>query len=277
MREFPIVQQATVLVAKNFNNYLAEKSLLDEINDAFGLHVRPLSPASAWLYTCRRMNRRKYGIGNIAITGRKDVGYAVYADGVLIARAVLVGEEVVITKNSSDPEVDLICKNILEVYDHLLNFVTTEKISEVASLFFRQRGATPLRPQRGDFYLLRDTEELRDFIQLVEERNLNRELYPHCFILTKIDVTTVDVLRRSIAERIASLEARYEELKAAKKDARTLISDVKAMQISIENLGDLLLDDLEIRLYKRKLESLLKKAERLAEKAKKGIYRRKVL
>jgi len=287
MKEFEITQKETILVAKNFNGYIADKSLLEELNKTFGLNVKPLSPSSAWLYTRRRMARRKYEIGEIAITGSEKVGYAVFADGILIARVVLAGEELIVSPEYP-PElgdkryiIDTVVADLESVYQMLLNKVTTEKITEVTSLFFRKQGATPLRPQRGDFYLLRDTEELRRFMNMVEEANLNRSACPHCFIVTKLDRSTIDVLRTSIRERLSALESRLRQAAQQRRDSeslyRNIINDAKDFLVALENLGIYLLTTSEIENFRTRIGEIIRRAEEERKKlAGRSVYRRRV-
>jgi hypothetical protein len=287
MKEFEVTQKETILVAKNFNGYIADRTLLEELNKTFGLNVKPLSSSSAWLYTRRRMARRKYEIGEVVISGNEKVGYVVLADSILIARAVLAGEELIVSPEYP-PEledkhhiIDTVVADLENVYQMLLNRVTTEKITEVTSLFFRKQGATPLRPQRGDFYLLRDTQELRRFMNMVEEANLNRRACPHCFIVTKLDRSTIDVLRTSIRERLSSLESRLRQAAQQKKDSestyRNIINDARDFLVAIENLGIYLLTEAEIENFKARIGEIIKRAESERKKlAGRGVYRRRV-
>jgi hypothetical protein len=288
MKEFEVAQRETVLVAKNFESYQADRELIERINREFGFRFKPLSASSAWLFTRRRMTRRKYPLlGEISITGRDESGYSIFASGIRVARAVLAGEELIVSLEPPSTlteeelqEAEQIVRDTKAVYEKLLTKITTEKISEITSRIFASFGATPLRPKRGDFYLLRDTERLRRFIEMVEEANENRELNPHSFIITKIDRSTIDVLRSSLSEKVVQLEERVDRLsqQAPATSIRGVIGDAKDLLVGLQELGSYLLSDSEVSALARRLRSVISKAERKLEAQKrKGVYNRRVL
>jgi len=281
VKEFEITQKETLLVAKNFENYKADVSLLKEINRLFGFRFRPPTPEGAWLYTRRRMERRTYDFGDARIVGNEEVGYSLFLGELRVARIVLAGSELVIAPDyeavavKERPIVEQALKDLRNIYDTLLNKITTEKISEITSRVFSFLGAVPLRPRRGDFYLLRDLKKLRTFIELVEGANENRELNPHSFIVTKIDRTTVDVLRTSLFEKIAMLENRLANKDAKASTYRSVISDANDLLVSLQNLGSYLLEETEINACIKRINAVIKKAKKLEQRSR-GVYRRKV-
>lgn len=280
MKSFAVTQGETVLATKNFSSYLAEVSLLGEVAKGFKLKVKPVGSSAALRFMIRRMERRNYELGKVSITGRKEVGYSIFVDGIRVGTCFLVGSELIVEGDYSQvsdedtDQVNSILADVKNIYRILTTRVTTEKITDVVNSYFRKVGATPLRPERGDFYLLKDTPDLRRFVQLIEDRNLNKAVNPHCFILTKVDETTISVLRHTIKVRLESLKRRISLREDNLSKYRSVIQDVRDFRKAVEVLGTYLLTDGEKAALLVDLADIEAKAKRMFKKlnARKGKF-----
>jgi hypothetical protein len=268
---FTLAQEKTLLVAKNFKNYLAELELLKVLEKKFGIKTKPYSPEAAFRIVRGRklLNREYKPLGKVTFTGDSDVGYAIYAGGKRIGRLVLVEEELVFQreKNLESAEVKAVkrlFKDIKDLYHKTLNFVITEKITEITNYFFRKLGMLPLRPERGDFYLLEDSERLRNFMKTVESMNLSSEA--PCFILLKLEASTIEVIKLSVQERLRSLWKRLESPGKSACFFNNIIIEAQSLLKGLSTVGRYIFTDEERKSFEKQFDLLIKTAKKGGEK-----------
>ncbi|GAB6075193.1 hypothetical protein [Desulfurobacterium crinifex] len=271
--DFSVAQGKTVLVAKNFKNYLANLELLKTLEKKFGIKAKPYSPEAAFRIVRGRklLNREYRPLGKVTFMGDKDVGYAIYAGGKRIGRAVLIEGELLLHREKDlEPEesraVDKLFEDIQSLYHRTLNFVVTEKITEVTNHYFKKLGMLPLRPERGDFYLLEDSEKLRDFMKTVEDMNLSTGA-PPCFILLKLEPSAIEVIRLSVQERLRSLWKRLESPGESVCFFNNILIEAKSLLKGLSTVGRYIFTDEEREIFQNELKLLTKTAE---EKSKRG-------
>jgi len=124
--DFSVAQDKTVLVAKNFKNYLANLELLKTLERKFGIKTKPYSPEAAFRIVKGRklLNREYRPLGKVTFMGDKDVGYAIYAGGKRIGRAVLIESELLLHREKDlEPEeskaVDKLFEDIQSLYHRI--------------------------------------------------------------------------------------------------------------------------------------------------------------
>jgi hypothetical protein len=271
--DFSVAQDKTILVAKNFKNYLADLKLLKILEERFDIKTKPYSPEAAFRIVRGRklLNREYRPLGKVTFMGNKDIGYAIYAGGKRIGRAVLIEGELLLQKerdlkSEESRAVNKLFEDIQNLYQRTLNFVVTEKITEVTNYYFKKLGMLPLRPERGDFYLLEDSEKLRDFMKTVESMNLSTGA-PPCFILLKLEPSAVEVIRLSVQERLRSLWKRLESPGESACFFNNVLIEAKSLLKGISTVGRYIFTNEERDIFQKEFKLLIKTAK---EKSKRG-------
>jgi len=271
--DFSLAQDKTVLVAKNFRNYLATLELLKVLEEKFGIKTKPYSPEAAFRIVRGRklLNREYKPLGKVTFAGDKDVGYAIYAGGKRIGRAALVEGELLLQREKDlEPEelraVHKLFEDIRDLYHRTLDFVVTEKITEIANFYFKKLGMLPLRPERGDFYLLEDSEKLRDFMKTIEDMNLSSGA-PPCFILLKLEPSAIKLVRLSVQERLSSLWKRLESPGESACFFNNIVIEARSLLRGLSTVGKYIFTDEERETFQGELKLLIKTAK---EKSKRG-------
>jgi hypothetical protein len=271
--DFSVAQDKTILVAKNFKNYLADLKLLKILEERFDIKTKPYSPEAAFRIVRGRklLNREYRPLGKVTFMGNKDIGYAIYAGGKRIGRAVLIEGELLLQKerdlkSEESRAVNKLFEDIQNLYQRTLNFVVTEKITEVTNYYFKKLGMLPLRPERGDFYLLEDSEKLRDFMKTVESMNLSTGT-PPCFILLKLEPSAVEVIRLSVQERLRSLWKRLESPGESACFFNNVLIEAKSLLKGISTVGRYIFTNEERDIFQKEFKLLIKTAK---EKSKRG-------
>jgi len=271
--DFSLAQDKTVLVAKNFRNYLATLELLKVLEEKFGIKTKPYSPEAAFRIVRGRklLNREYKPLGKVTFAGDKDVGYAIYAGGKRIGRTVLVEGELLLQeeKDLESEELKAVHKlfeDIRNLYHRTLNFIVTEKITEIANFYFKKLGMLPLRPERGDFYLLEDSEKLRNFMKTIEDMNLSSEA-PPCFILLKLEPSAIKLVKLSVQERLSSLWKRLESPGESACFFNNIVIEARSLLKGLSTVGKYIFTAEEREIFQSELKLLIKTAK---EKSKKG-------
>lgn len=265
--DFSTAQEKTVLVAKNFRNYLASLELLEVLKEKFGIKTTPYSPEAAFRIVRGRklLNREYRPLGTVTFTGNSEMGYAIFAGGKRIGRAVLIEGELLLHREKDlEPEelkaVDRLFEDIQNLYHRTRNFVVTEKVTEITNSFFKKLGMLPLRPERGDFYLLEDSEKLRNFMKTIEDMNLSAGA-PPCFILLKLEPSAIEVVRLSVRERLSSLWRRLESPGESACFFNNIVIEARSLLRGLSTVGKYIFTDEEREAFQSELKLIIKTAK----------------
>ena len=136
----------------------------------------------------------------------------------------------------------------------------TEKITEITNSFFKKLGMLPLRPERGDFYLLEDSEKLRNFMNTVEDMNLPAGA-PPCFILLKLEPSAIKVVRLSVQEHLSFLWKRLESPGESACFFNNIFIESKSLLKGLSTVGKYIFTNGGRETFQDELKLLIKTAK----------------